>query len=69
MVKAVLLKPLDGLTEGSEHDFEQDDFNRLERLGAVRKVAVAKAAPPVLNKAAPPVANKSLDLGRTSRKG
>jgi hypothetical protein len=63
MVKAILLKPLDGLPEGAEHDFEQDDFNRLVGLGAVRKVATAKAAPAVANKAAPVVANKaSLDV-------
>lgn len=39
MVKAILLKPLDGDPEGSEREFDQGDFETLKKLGAVRAVA------------------------------
>ncbi len=39
MVKALLLKPLDGDPEGSEREFDHGDFETLEKLGAVRAVA------------------------------
>jgi hypothetical protein len=58
-VKAVLTKPLDGDPEGTEREFSQADFDRLEGLGAVRAAGGAKKAPAVANKAAPPVANKA----------
>jgi len=63
MIKAILIKPLDGDPEGSEREFDKVDFDRLEALGAVRKAGdgAAKVAPPVKNKMAPPLANKSLD--------
>lgn len=61
MVKAILLKPLDGAEAGTEREFEADDFNRLKEMGAVRAVSdrSEKSAPTVANKAAPAVANKS----------
>lgn len=67
MVKAILLKPLDGLPEGSEREFDKPDFDRLKEMGAVRSAGDAgeKAAPPVANKAAPEVANK--DVGRARK--
>ena len=36
MVKAILTKPLDGKPEGTEREFSKADFDRLQRLGAVR---------------------------------
>jgi len=36
MVKAILIKPLDGQLEGTEREFEKSDFERLKRSGAVR---------------------------------
>ncbi|MCC0806512.1 hypothetical protein FPV16_09820 [Methylobacterium sp. W2] len=61
MIKAILLKPLDGDPVGSEREFDKLDFERLEGMRAVRAAAgaSAKAAPPVLNKAAPLAANKA----------
>ena len=61
MVKAKLLKPLDGHPEGAEREFSQGDFDRLERRKAVVAVGIAdaKAAPPVINKKAPAAANKA----------
>lgn len=61
MVKATLLKPLDGMAEGTEREFEQDDFNRLKAMGAVKEASGGgeKSAPPAENKAAPPVENKA----------
>lgn len=59
MVKAILTKPLDGNPEGTEREFSKADFDRLQRLGAVRKApTAAKAASAPLNKKAPAVANK-----------
>lgn len=58
MVKAVLIKPLDGLPPGTERDFSAEDFKRLEAFGAVSRAAT-KAAPAVKNKNAPAVANKA----------
>ncbi len=57
MVKAVLIKPLDGQPEGTECDFSAEDFKRLEAFGAVRRADV-KAAPAVKNKKAPSASNK-----------
>lgn len=57
MVKAVLIKPLDGLPPGTERDFSAEDFKRLEAFGAVRR-AEPKAAPAVKNKKAAPASNK-----------
>ncbi|EQA96842.1 hypothetical protein [Sphingobium baderi] len=53
MVKAILLKPLDGHDIGSEAEFSDADFERLKAKGAV------KAAPEVKNKAEPAPANKA----------
>lgn len=61
MVKAILIKPLDGHAAGTEREFSQVDFDHLKRLGAV------KAAAPVANKAEPPVLNKV--AGRTAKAG
>lgn len=68
MIKAVLLKPLDGDPIGSEREFDKLDFERLRLMGAVRAADAgdAKAAFPVINKVAPPVANKS-DVGRSTK--
>ncbi|KQP34297.1 hypothetical protein ASF27_01680 [Methylobacterium sp. Leaf102] len=35
MIKAILLKPLDGDTEGSVREFDRADFDRLEAMGAI----------------------------------
>lgn len=61
MIKAILIKPLDGDPEGTEREFGPDDFERLEAFGAVRKGGSGseKQAPGVANKKAPPVANKT----------
>lgn len=62
MIKAKLLKPLDGHPEGAEREFSQGDFDRLERrkaVVAVGGIADSKAAPPVMNKKAPAAANKA----------
>lgn len=67
MVKAILLKPLDGFPAGAEREFEKADFDRLKDMGAVRLASegTEKAAPKVANKAAPPVANKARLPGET----
>lgn len=39
MIKATLLKPLDGSPEGSEREFEKTDFDTLKAMGAVRAAA------------------------------
>ncbi|AZN72747.1 hypothetical protein D5400_16995 [Georhizobium profundi] len=64
MIKAILTKPLDGMPEGTEREFAQADFDRLKKLGAVRKAtagdsAIKRASPPS-NKKAPAVTNKSV---------
>lgn len=60
MIKAELLKPLDGHPEGTVREFDKPDFDRLVAYGAVRKAAAPpKAARPAENKNAPPAANKS----------
>ena len=56
MIKAILLKPLDGQAIGSTRDFGEADFQRLLHRDAV------KAAAPVQNKAAPPPENKQNPL-------
>ena len=59
MVKAILIKPLDGDPEGTQREFSKADFDRLLQLGALRKAPpAAKAAPAPLNKKAPAPANK-----------
>lgn len=70
MVKAVLLKPLDGLPEGTEREFDKADFDNLKAMGAVRAARSGdeKAAPAVANKAAPPVENKADIVSRPARK-
>lgn len=65
MIKAVLTKPLDGLPEGTEREFDEPDFETLQKMGAVRRAAAdgpEKAAPTALNKKAPPVANKAVKV-------
>lgn len=37
MIKAILLKPLDGDPEGTEREFDQADFDFLVKMNAVRK--------------------------------
>ncbi|MEA3534277.1 hypothetical protein [Rhizobium sp. CC-YZS058] len=37
MIKAVLLKPLDGDPEGTEREFDQADFDFLVKMNAVRR--------------------------------
>lgn len=59
MIKAILTKPLDGQPEGTEREFSQADFDRLNAKGAVRLAADVKAAPKPLNKRAPAVENKA----------
>lgn len=58
MIKAILLKPLDGDPEGTTREFTKADFDRLNAKGAVRAADKAKAAPPVANKMASVVKNK-----------
>ena len=59
MVKAILIKPLDGDPEGTEREFSKVDFDRLQKLGAVQKAPTAtKAASAPMNKKAPGVSNK-----------
>lgn len=69
MIKAVLLKPLDGDPEGTKREFSQADFDRLKAKRAVRldKSSDAKAAPATQNKMAPEVANKA-DISTASFK-
>lgn len=55
MVKAILLKPLDGRAIGSIEEFGEADFRRLVERSAV------KAAAPVQNKAAPVPENKGAE--------
>lgn len=64
MIKAVLLKPLNGDPIGSEREFDKLDFERLRLMGAVRLPVAEgeKAAPVPLNKRAPPVENKTLKI-------
>ncbi|MDR6757833.1 hypothetical protein J2Y48_003130 [Mycoplana sp. BE70] len=42
MVKAVLLKPLDGQPEGTEREFSKADFDRLKALNAVGAAGTPK---------------------------
>lgn len=39
MIKAILTKPLDGMPEGTEREFDKVDFDRLRELGAVREAS------------------------------
>jgi hypothetical protein len=39
MIKAILLKPLDGRDIGAEAEFSEADFNELQRLGAVKRAS------------------------------
>lgn len=59
MKQAILLKPLDGMAIGSSAEFADADFERLERLGAVKAAPHKKAEPAPANKAEPAPANKS----------
>ncbi|MDH2311436.1 hypothetical protein [Methylobacterium brachiatum] len=69
MIKAVLLKPLDGSPAGTVRDFDKVDFDRLKEMGAVRAAPSAdeKAAPAVANKSAPAVANKAGEPSRSRK--
>ena len=60
MVKAILIKPLDGDAEGTEREFSQADFDRLVAKGAV------KAAPAPQNKMEAAPANKA--AGKPAKK-
>lgn len=57
MVKAILLKPLDGREEGAEVEFFQIDFDRLKSLHAVRAAPISQPTP--ANKMQREPANKS----------
>lgn len=63
MIKAILIKPLDGDPAGSTREFSVEDFNRLEAFGAIRKADSdeVKKAPVAKNKKAPAVINKAVD--------
>ncbi|EJL57961.1 hypothetical protein PMI09_00666 [Rhizobium sp. CF122] len=63
MIKAILIKPLDGDPAGSTREFSPEDFRRLEAYGAVRKAGAdeAKKAPTAKDKRAPAVVNKAVD--------
>lgn len=47
MIKAVLLKPLDGFPEGSEREFDKADFDALKALGAVRAAGPREDGPTI----------------------
>lgn len=47
MIKAILLKPLDGDPEGSSREFDQTDFTRLEAMGAVRRAGLREDGPTI----------------------
>lgn len=60
-VNAILTKPLDGKPEGSEREFSQADFDRLEAMGAVKAAPVAADPEPAetpATKADPVLENK-----------
>ncbi|MGK2908751.1 MAG: hypothetical protein ACSLE1_02980 [Sphingobium sp.] len=62
MIKAILTKPLDGQPEGTEREFSAHDFERLEKMGAVKaaeEAPDAKAAPAPENKMEAAPANKA----------
>ena len=61
MIKAKLLKPLDGHPIGSERDFTKAEFDKLEAQGAVKRAEKPnnKAAKKPRNKAAAKPKNKS----------
>ncbi len=65
MVKAILIKPLDGKPEGSPAEFSQVDFDRLKKLGAVKASPAGEVAekkePAQANKRAPAPKNKSAE--------
>lgn len=59
-VKVRLLKPLNGAEIGSEAEYNQQDVDRLVKLGAVEIVkGKAKAAPRPQNKMEKPPKNKA----------
>lgn len=58
MVEAILVKPLDGKSIGERMELSQADFDRLEKLGAVKAVG-KKAAPAHENKMEAAPANKA----------
>ncbi len=56
MIKAVLLKPLDGAPEGTEREFSEADYALLAAMGAVKALRSApanKMERALENKAAP----------------
>ena len=61
MIKAKLLKPLDGHPIGSEREFSKADFDKLAAQGAVKRAEEPKnkAAAKPRNKAAAKPKNKS----------
>jgi hypothetical protein len=48
MIKAILTKPLDGMPEGTERDFDKVDFDRLRELGAVREASALRVDGPTV---------------------
>jgi hypothetical protein len=71
-VKVRLLKPLNGAEIGSEAEYNQQDVDRLVKLGAVEIVsakAKAKAAPRPKNKMEKPPKNKADDSDKAPPEG
>ena len=62
-VKAILTKPLDGYPEGTEREFDEDDFRQLAAYGAVRRAdhAQKKAETPAASKPARATTRKAAD--------
>lgn len=69
MIKAILIKPLDGFPAGAHREFDKHDFERLKDFGAVRAAPEAKAAPTVQNKMAEPPQNKAAPVADVQRSG
>ena len=68
MVRAKLIKPLDGDPEGSIREFDTADFNRLEALHAVVE-APEEEAPAEATKQADPPANKKAPAPKNKAEG
>ena len=59
MVKAILLKPLDGRAAGTTAEFSQADFDRLKARHAVKAAPAEKSEPAPSNKMDRAPANKA----------
>lgn len=58
MIKAKLLKPLDGRPEGAEIELDTVDFEALATMNAVERAGAAKTDAPLENKSGVPAAAK-----------